>query len=84
MKKLCAWCGKTIGISGGRLRGREAASYGMCSECVAAQLAPEPASMGRREIARARRMHRSGKSLHHIERILGIPSPTVRAALEAA
>lgn len=84
MKHLCAWCGRTIAIAGGKLRGEKAVNYGMCGECVASRIAPSPVVMGRRELARARRMHRSGKSLIHIERILGIPSPTVRAALEAA
>jgi hypothetical protein len=84
MKSLCAWCGKTIRITNGRLRGNAECSFGMCTDCVARKLACAPGQLGRREVARARRMHRCGRSLGHIERILGVPQPTIVAALEAA
>ena len=84
MTNLCAWCGKTIRIGGGRLRGEVECNFGMCDACLAANLAGAPNVMGRRETARARRMHRCGKSLLHIGRVLGVPQPTVMAALEAA
>ena len=84
MKNLCSWCCKTIGIGGGRLRGEVECNYGMCDACLAENLAGNPSRMGRREIARARRMHRCGKSTLHIGHVLGVPQPTVIAALEAA
>jgi hypothetical protein len=84
MKKLCAWCGKTIGIGSGRLRGKIECSFGMCEACLATNLTGAPPALGRREIARARRMHRCGRSLDHIGQVLGVPQPSVAAALEAA
>jgi len=84
MKNLCAWCGKTIRIGGGRLRGGIECNYGMCGACFPAKLARDANPMSRREIARARRMHRCGRSLVHIGHILGAPQPVVVAALEAA
>jgi hypothetical protein len=84
MEKLCAWCGNAIGFSDGRLRDKADCSFGMCQACLTTKLAVDPIPMGRREIARARRMHRCGRSLVHIERILGVPQPTIAAALEAA
>jgi len=56
----------------------------MCSGCLRAHLAELAHPMGRREIKRARRMHKCGKSLLHIGKVLGVSEPTVRAALRAA
>jgi len=84
MKNLCAWCGMAIPIGDGRLRGKAECNFGMCAVCLAANLASDPSPMGQREVARARRMRRCGRSLVHIGRILGVPQPTVVAALEAA
>ncbi len=83
MKNLCAWCGKAIRIEDDRPRAEAECNFGMCTACLAANL-DDPITLGRREAARARRMHRCGRSLVHIGRILGVPQPAVVAALDAA
>jgi hypothetical protein len=66
------------------MRGKAECNFGMCDACIASSLASNPLPMGRREIARARRMHRCGRSLTHIGRVLGVPQPSVVAAVKAA
>jgi transposase-like protein len=56
----------------------------MCSGCLHARLAELPEPMGKREVKRARRMYKCGKSLLHIGRVLGVSEPTVQATLRAA
>lgn len=87
MINVCAWCGQTIGtVVGvvGHLSGRPARNFGMCSCCLQARLAALADPMDEREVTRARRMRKCGKSLLHIERVLGVSQPTVEAALRVA
>jgi hypothetical protein len=56
----------------------------MCSSCLHARLAELPVPMEKRELKRAQRMHKCGKSPLHIGRVLGVSEPTVQAALRAA
>jgi hypothetical protein len=56
----------------------------MCPDCLHARLAELPDPMGKREVKRARRMHKCGKSLLHIGQVLGVSVPTVQATLRAA
>lgn len=84
---VCAWCGQAIGtvVGGvGHLSGRPAPNFGMCSGCLQASLAALPDPMGEREVKRARRMRRCGKSLLHIGQVLGVSLPTLEATLGVA
>ena len=60
----------------------------MCSVCLRTQLdsllVPVPVPLAKRERKRARRMRKCGRSLVHIQRVLGVNQPTVEAALRAA
>jgi hypothetical protein len=81
---VCAWCGEAIGGVLGFLSGSPAPNFGICSGCLRARLAELANPMGQREIKRARRMRKCGKSLLHIGRVLGVSEPSVRAALRVA
>jgi ribosomal protein S14 len=82
MDHVCAWCGSEIGTHGGRLDGGSATNFGMCRACLRQQLGPAPLAVAK--LVRARRMHRCGRSLAHIGRVLGVDAPRVEAALRAA
>ena len=81
---VCAWCGQNMDAVPGYLSGRPERNFGMCSSCLDAHLAALADPMGKREVARARRMRKRGKSLLHIQQVLGVSPSTVRAALRAA
>jgi hypothetical protein len=81
---VCAWCGQTIETVRGYLSGRRKRNFGMCFRRLHAHLAALPDLMGKREVARARRMRKCGKSLPHIQQVLGVSQSTIRAALRAA
>lgn len=81
---VCAWCGEEIGTVPGRLAGRAADNFGMCCECLHARLDALPQPLDKRELKRARQMHKCGQSLVHIGFVLGVNEPSVQLALEAA
>lgn len=56
----------------------------MCADCLQDALDSLPAPLANRELKRAQRMFRSGQSMIHIGRVLGVNQPTVQAALQAA
>jgi hypothetical protein len=81
---VCAWCGQLIETVLGDLSGQRERNFGMCSCCLQAHLAALPDPMGKHEAAKARRMRKSGKSLLHIQQVLGVSRAAVQAALRAA
>ncbi len=56
----------------------------MCRKCLHACLDSLPVPLGKRELKRARRMHKSGQSLIQIGHVLGVSEPSVQLALKAA
>ncbi len=84
MTHICAWCDQEIGTVAGRLFGEPADNFGMCRKCLHARLDSLPVPLGKRELKRARRMHKSGQSLIQIGHVLGVSEPSVQLALKAA
>ena len=82
MTHVCAWCQSNIGTHWGQVSGEVATNFGMCADCRREQLGPAPLAVPK--LQRARRMHKCGKSLQHIGRVLGVEEPRVEAALRAA
>jgi hypothetical protein len=82
MAHICAWCHANIGTHSGQVSGRLATNFGMCVDCRRERLGPAPLAV--RELKRARRMRKCGRSLRHIGWVLGVDEPSVEAALRAA
>jgi hypothetical protein len=83
---ICAWCNQEIEIESqpGKLAGKPATSYGICSDCLITRLTPISPRLEKREMARARRMQRCGQSLAHIGNVLGVSLPMLRVVFPDA